>query len=324
MRIKTLTISSQLLSLLIFAPAHAQTTNVPTSTQERLYRENAPKFHKNFSTGDFDKNGPLVTPDIDVNSNNVKLIGRDNFVKRIERYSIPFPGMQLRDRVIVVDGNVAAVNYVLQGEHKGPYGKLAPTGNKIEAMSGEVFEFNPAGLMKKLTTITELDRVEAGINGKVKIGTFENIVLLPNGTTSSQYRETIRATAVNFHRNFNAAKTGDNAALATDDVRINADGAPLRGRQALVDSLQRLKTAFPDMLIHDEYALADGDRAAVEYIMEGTQTGPYTMPGGAMMPPSGKTVRVRGIEFMRFDKAGLLNELIVVHNENDFMTELNR
>src|SRR5271167_1843632 len=116
---------------------------------DSLYRANAPKFHRNFSAGEFEKNGALVTEDIDVNSNNVHLVGRDNFVKRIERYSIPFPGLQLRDRVIIVDGNVAAVNYVLQGKQTGPYGTIAPTGRTVEAMSGEVFEFDPQGLMKK-------------------------------------------------------------------------------------------------------------------------------------------------------------------------------
>jgi hypothetical protein len=117
--------------------AHAQ------DPDESLFRANAPKFHRNFSAGRFEMNGPLVTEDIDVDSNNVKLVGRDNFVRRIERYSIPLPRLKLRDRVIVVDGNVAAVNYVLQGRHGGPYGKIAATGNRIEAMSGEVFEFNP-------------------------------------------------------------------------------------------------------------------------------------------------------------------------------------
>ena len=293
-----------------------------TTAQEHIFRENAPKFHKNFSTGDFDKNGPLVTEDIDVDSNNVKLVGRENFVQRIERYSIPFPGMQLKDRVIIVDGNVAAVNYILQGEQKGPYGKLPPTGNKIEAMSGEVFEFNPQGLMKKLTTITELDRVESEIKGDIKIDAFQKISLQPIVNVDSKTRAIIRAAAAQFHKNFNAGKNENNAALAVEDVRINADSQMLQGKRALLDRLQRLKTPFPDLIIHDEYVLTDGDRAAVEYTMEGTHTGPLQLPDGSTLPPSGKKVRVRAIDFMDFDKAGLLKEVTVVHNENDFRTQL--
>jgi predicted ester cyclase len=314
-----LNITTTLCTLALLTSATAQDTG---GDSDRLFRENAPKFHKNFSAGEYKKNGPLVTPDIDVDSNNVKLVGRDNFVKRIERYSIPFPGLQLRDRVIIVDGNVAAVNYILQGQHNGPYGKITATGNKVEAMSGEVFEFNSEGLMKKLTTITELDRLEAEINGGIKISGFQRIALLPNGKMSPDKRAQMRAAAAMFDKNFNDGHTEKNADLAAKNVQVNADNAVLVGRAALVERRQRLKTAFPDMQIHDEYVLADGNRAAVEYVMEGTQTHPYTMPDGSLLAATGKKVRVRGIDFMAFDKSGLLNELVVVHNENDFATQL--
>jgi predicted ester cyclase len=319
MSVSFLSLTTTLCTVALLASAAAQDAG---GDGDRLFRENAPKFHKNFSAGEFKRNGPLVTSDIDVDSNNVKLVGRDNFVQRIERYSIPFPGLQLRDRVIIVDGNVAAVNYILQGQQNGPYGKIPATGNKVEAMSGEVFEFNPEGLMKKLTTITELNRLEAEISGSIKISGFQRITLLPNGKTSPDKRAGIRALAAMFDQNFNEGHTEKNAALADKNVQVNADNVVLVGRAALVEQRQQLKTAFPDMQIHDEYVLADGNRAAIEYIMEGTQTGPYTASDGSLLAATGKKVRVRGIDFMGFDKRGLLNELVVVHNENDFATQL--
>jgi predicted ester cyclase len=132
----------------------------------------------------------------------------------------------------------------------------------------------------------------------------------------------MRAAAAMFDKNFNDGHTEKNADLAAKNVQVNADNTVLVGRAALVERRQRLKTAFPDMQIHDEYVLADGNRAAVEYVMEGTQTGPYTMPDGSLLAATGKKVRVRGIDFMAFDESGLLNELVVVHNENDFATQL--
>lgn len=319
MRIPFLVITTTLSVAALVTLASAQD---PGAGDSPLFRENAPKFHENFSAGEFEKNGPLVTPDIDVDSNNVKLVGRDNFVKRIERYSIPFPGLQLRDRVIIVDGNVAAVNYILQGQHGGPYGKIPATGNKVEAMSGEVFEFNPEGLMKKLTTITELDRLEAEISGHIRISEFLKVTLLQNGRVSPDELRKVRARAAMFDKNFNDGHTDKNADLAARSVRINADNTVLVGRAALVEQRERLKAAFPDMQIHDEYVLADGNRAAVEYVMEGTQTGPYTLADGSVLAATGKKVRVRGIDFMAFDGDGLLRELVVVHNENDFATQL--
>jgi predicted ester cyclase len=289
---------------------------------EKRFRENAPKFHENFSAGAFEKNGPLVTPDIDVDSNNVRLIGRDNFVARIKRYSVPFPGMQLKDRVIIVDGNTAAVNYYLQGRHGGPYGKIAATGNNVQAMSGEVFEFNAEGLMKKLTTITDIHLLETQINGSAKVAEFQKIALLPNGSVSEEKRAKLRAAAASFDKNFNERHLEKNADLAAKNVRIDADNTIRSSRSELLKLSQRLTTAFPDMQIQDEYVLADGNRAAVEYIMQGTQTGPYTRPDGTQLAPTGRPVRVRGIDFMEFDRAGLLGELVVVYNESDFESQL--
>ncbi|MCH5598891.1 nuclear transport factor 2 family protein [Niabella ginsengisoli] len=91
-------------------------------------QKNGAQFHINFSAGEFDKNGQLVTEDIYVNSNNAILVGRDNFVTRIKRYDGPFPGMHLTDRIVIVEDNIAAVHYILQGEQKGKYGDLDPTG----------------------------------------------------------------------------------------------------------------------------------------------------------------------------------------------------
>src|ERR1700744_639141 len=84
------------------------------SEEENIYtekvRSNASAFHRNFSSGSFEKNGPLVTENIYVNSNNAVVIGRENFVKRIRRYKTPFPGLQMKDRIILVEGNIAAVH----------------------------------------------------------------------------------------------------------------------------------------------------------------------------------------------------------------------
>lgn len=316
---RTITLAVLTCVLMLPEAAHVMAQDVPNDVRsEQLYRENAPKFHRNFSAGAFDDNGPLVTPDIDVDSNNVKLVGRQNFIDRIKRYDVAFPGLQLRDRVIIVDGNVAAVNYVLQGTNTGPYRDKAPSGNKIEAMSGEVFEFNPQGLMKKLITITELSRIDAQVAGKEKIVDFQAVPFMPSGTTDASYRREIKAAAARFATNFNEGALDRNASLATEDAQLSINGIRSKGIGALTDRLRLLRTAFPDMRITDEYVLADGNRAAVEYVMEGTQTGPNVLPGAASKDPTGKKIRVRGIDFLAFDQTGRVTELVTVQNQDDF------
>jgi hypothetical protein len=75
-------------------------------------------------------------------------------------------------------------------------------------------------------------------------------------------------------------------------------------------------------MIRDEYVLVDGNRAVVEYVMEGTQAGPLSLPEKATIAPTGKTVRVRGVRFMTFNEKGLLQDLVQVVNVDDFAAQL--
>jgi hypothetical protein len=77
-------LQAAVLAFMLVTYAHAR------DPDERLFRT-APKFQQSFSAGQFERNGLLVTDDIDVDCSHVKLVGRDNFVRRIERYIITFP-----------------------------------------------------------------------------------------------------------------------------------------------------------------------------------------------------------------------------------------
>lgn len=303
-------------------PAVSSAAETVTPAQEALFRETAPKFHQNFDAGAYEKNGPMVTEDIAVDSNNTQLTGRDNFVKRIARFAVPFPGIQLRDQVIIVDGNVAADAYTMQATHNGPFGDLPATGRKIEAMGAEIFEFSPQAQMKKLITVTELDRIKAEVTGSIAIDHFQTLQLLPNGKADAATHARIKQQAAALDSNFNSGKAAENALLVAPEVSINADNVALSGRQALIDYQDRLKTAFPDLRITDEYVLAEGMRAAVEFLMEGTQTGALTLADGSSLPPTGRKVRVRGFAFLRFNPAGLISDITYIQNQEDFVSQL--
>jgi hypothetical protein len=71
-------------------------------------REAASTFHKNFSAGEFEKNGSLVAENVHINSNDTMLTGRQKFVERIKRYKVAFPDMAINDEYVLVEGNRAA------------------------------------------------------------------------------------------------------------------------------------------------------------------------------------------------------------------------
>jgi steroid delta-isomerase-like uncharacterized protein len=80
-----------------------------------------------------------------------------------------------------------------------------------------------------------------------------------------------------------------------------------------------MRTAFPDMSVTPETIIQDEDTIALGYTITGTHTGPF-----AKIPPTGKKVKIRGMQISRFkdgkmverwgssDGLGLLKQIGVV------------
>ena len=284
-------------------------------------RINASTFHKNFSTGSFEKNGPLVTENIYVNSNNAVLIGRENFVNRIKRYNGPFPGLQLRDRIVLIDGNVAAVHYILQGVQKGTFGSIPASGNKVEAMSAEFFQMDNNALMKNLLTITQLDKLEAECKGEVKIDNYQEVTLLPISAKSDAFKMMIKDIMDEYMGAFNARKWDELGAMIDDNVTVNWNGETGGGKSALMQQLKKYLLAFPDLTLQPDRNVADGDRGAIAYTMQGKQAAALSL-NGTTLPAVGKTIMVREAEYFQFNNEGKITSVIAVSNSNDFITQL--
>ncbi|MFN8511326.1 MAG: ester cyclase [Thermomicrobiales bacterium] len=106
--------------------------------------------------------------------------------------------------------------------------------------------------------------------------------------------------------------------LAPDFVdRMPLPGLP-PGREGHNLALTTLHTAFPDWQFSLEHLVAEGDMVTGHWVMTGIQSGPVAFLG---LPPTGKAVRMAGIEIMRFvdgkiaevwhldDVAGLMMQL---------------
>jgi len=136
---------------------------------EELIRHNVSQFHLNFNNRDFAKNGDPVADNLHVDSNGVELHGRAAFVDRIARFVKPFPDVKIDDRVTVVDGNRAAIRFVITGTHEGdletPEGVIHATGRKIKVDGAEFFTFNPLGKLVDLITIERLDQLFRQVKG---------------------------------------------------------------------------------------------------------------------------------------------------------------
>ncbi len=130
------------------------------SAYEKLVFQNVSTFHKNFNNHDFAKNGELVADDLIVDSNGTELKGRDAFVQRIARFTKPFPDVHLEDLEIIVDGNMAAIRFIITGTQLGdletPSGVIPATSKKIKVDGIEYFTFNKEGKLTHLVTVEDL------------------------------------------------------------------------------------------------------------------------------------------------------------------------
>jgi steroid delta-isomerase-like uncharacterized protein len=101
---------------------------------------------------------------------------------------------------------------------------------------------------------------------------------------------------------FNQGKVEVAAEIISADAIDHEEPEAPRGPQSMIDAVQRLRTAFPDLGITVEDMIAEGDRICTRTTMSGTHTGDFWG-----MPTTGKAFSIQGIDICRF-KDGLIVE----------------
>jgi steroid delta-isomerase-like uncharacterized protein len=85
---------------------------------------------------------------------------------------------------------------------------------------------------------------------------------------------------------------------ADDAVQIMHDGT-FEGRSAIRERLARDLTACPDAAYTVGRFVEQGDSFADEWTFAGTHTGPFLLPDGTQLPPTGKRLQIRGMELVQ-------------------------
>lgn len=91
-----------------------------------------------------------------------------------------------------------------------------------------------------------------------------------------------------------------------DAVWHGPGGKEVRGRGALKEMMSGYATAFPDMRMTVEHAVAEGDVLAAHWRVVGTHDGPL-----GDIPPTGRTVDIRGHIMSRFEDGKIVEEFEV-------------
>ena len=184
--------------------------------------------------------------------------------------------------------------------------------------------FDENALLTRLITIEETDLIDMQVTGELLVPKFDvfppTIYTAP--TTSPNYVCNIKVTASSFSNLFNANQTDKITSLLSSSVTLHADNTTITGANAVTNHWHSFRASFPDLLMHDEYVLGQGNYTVVETIAEGTFTGkPFVATNGTAVSPTGMMSRVRFLRFFQHNADGLVANMWEVHNNGDFLTQ---
>jgi len=313
-----------LLSLLM-PFSHALLCTPPSSpSYASQVAANSMLFHANFDKGDAGKraNGPLASVSIDWTVNNNHFLGRKAFVDGLLSAAGSFSDLQIHDHIHLNEGNTAAILYYFQGTNSAPYNSHPTSHGKVEAWNGEFLLFGSGALLNKLITINEFESFTLQVTGQQNITAFTPVSLLPVPQKAASFREKNKNTAAQFNALFNARNISAIRSLCTEDVTIHTSNGTNTSFAAVAALLESFQTPFPDLLAHDEYMISDGAYAAVESIISGTQTGPFTTSNGTVIAAGGKTFRTRVMRWYRFTDSGKVEAIWEVNNRDDLIVNM--
>jgi steroid delta-isomerase-like uncharacterized protein len=97
---------------------------------------------------------------------------------------------------------------------------------------------------------------------------------------------------------YNAHEFESYMGLYAEDAVLTMPDGTFEGRAAIRERRASTLAAFADAAYIVESVVEKDDRFTDEWIFVGTHTGPLVLPDGSVLPPSGKRVEFRGMEFV--------------------------
>jgi predicted ester cyclase len=104
---------------------------------------------------------------------------------------------------------------------------------------------------------------------------------------------------------------------AEDAVQLMHDGI-FEGRREIHERVARDLSAFPDATYTVASFVEQGDLFADEWTFAGTNTGPFRLPDGTDVPPTGRPMEIKGMELVQVREG----KIIVDNLYYDFMAGL--
>lgn len=98
---------------------------------------------------------------------------------------------------------------------------------------------------------------------------------------------------------------------------------PIVGQKRLRDRVTKYVGAFPDLRLVKErlFGTADGKWVTLNSTFNGTHDGPFTLPDGTLVAPTGRKISVHGCSVFRIED-GSIHEFIGYYDQVEMFTQL--
>jgi predicted ester cyclase len=120
---------------------------------------------------------------------------------------------------------------------------------------------------------------------------------------------------------FNAGQVEQVAEDYAEDAEWITPRETYTGRGAILERLRADLAALPDRQINTLRCTEQGDTLVVEYQFVGTHTGPWPMPDGGQLAPTGRPVTFPVASVFTF-AAGKITEHRMYHDRLSLLTQL--
>jgi predicted ester cyclase len=162
----------------------------------------------------------------------------------------------------------------------------------------------------------EAPMAEATAEATVEAGMDETI------TTGGNEARNIETVHQAFEQGFNTGDTEFLRGLYAPDFMGRGSDDSVQSVDQLLDSINSIRSAFPDANITINDTVAQGDYVATRVTVSGTFQNAVTMPDGQTMEPTGGPVSYEASFLHRLTPEGLIVEDWEIFDQLDFMSQM--
>ncbi|GII28994.1 ester cyclase [Planotetraspora mira] len=120
---------------------------------------------------------------------------------------------------------------------------------------------------------------------------------------------------------FNAHDVGKAASLFSPRATYVCPGGIAEGREEIASYLALYLEGFPDITLTPHGKAETGDLVVLEWTVTSTHAGPFLLPTGEIVPPTGRHVVVRGCDLRTMDD-GLIASQRVYYDQLEMITQI--